>query len=224
MRLSDERGWFTPGGHPDFWGDGGTYSFIPDALLPPLDAQHLDETFAWLPPVAARDSVLGFEEAHEENLERALAEAKRDQLVVPPALTKFLTTPAIHGRVQTCTACYLDLSRGLLAGPDGSRLFRILNDQQSVLLWYLQLLPDGTHQVLVGAPEWHEEEPPGAETLDELIDPGTLRPCAPGVMAFLYRFWIENAIWYGLHYKRPLTPLQELYRRAALTVRDQLAE
>lgn len=83
-------GWFTPGGHPDFWGDGGTYELIPYEHLPPIDSTPLDGSFAWLLQApAGDDDALEFcdlDTAPQDTLERLAAEADRSGLSLPNGL------------------------------------------------------------------------------------------------------------------------------------------
>jgi hypothetical protein len=212
-------GWYTPGSHPDFWGRGGTYQLISDSALPLLDERFFVGSFDWLPPLPESDDLpLDFDDPREPslaNLEHAKTQAAAEGLTLPPAFLKFMTDTELHRRVPTCTACYLEVSHGLIDSPsgDGTRLLRFLNDQQTVLLWYLQLRPDGGHAVVVAQPDWHEE--PEGDTLEDLVDLDEVLVCAPSFEAFLYRFWIENTIWYALSKSRELTPDQRGYLDAA---------
>jgi hypothetical protein len=56
------RAWFTPCGHDDFWGRGGTYDLIPYDALPALDRDLKDQTFSWLPERPSDDWPLRFEQ------------------------------------------------------------------------------------------------------------------------------------------------------------------
>jgi hypothetical protein len=216
-------GWYTPGSHPDLWGADGTYSLIPEAALPPIDSRRFDGSFSWIPPLPEGDDPLDFESRAESlaNLERVNAQAAARGLSIPPSFTTFLMTPGLHRRVPTCTACYLDVSRALIESPapDGGRLLRFMNDQQTVLVWYLYLQTDGRHPVLVGAPEWHDEAK--GETREDMIDVHEFLLCAPSFEAFMFRFWIENTIWYSLYNQRVLTPEQLAYVDRARKARER---
>jgi hypothetical protein len=39
--------------------------------------------------------------------------------------------------------------------------------------------------------------------------------CSDTFTEFLFRFWIENTIWYSLHKNLPLSQIQEEYRNEA---------
>ena len=212
-------GWYTCGNHPDFWGEGGsTYTLIPYTDLPPLDDVEGSGSFEWLPVPHPHDEVLAFEErtvSPSARLTRLAEQASRERVSIPASFSTFVSEPRIHQRVPTCTACYLDLAVRLIQAPGGvpGRLLRFMNDQQSVLLWYLYLRPDGQHAVVVCTPEWPDEE--DGETLEDVVRLTEILFCAPTFDEFIRRFWIENAIWYALYEARQLTPEQRRYLDAA---------
>ncbi|WP_437673004.1 hypothetical protein [Sorangium sp. So ce131] len=222
-------GWYTAGSHESFWGwgRGDTYTLIPYDQLPELGQDHRDGSFRWLPAPPGRETVL---DVHEESNGKRLdlgqlhREAQQAGLRIPDAFAVFLTTPEIHRRVPTCTACYLDLSARLLEPPGNQpgRLLRFMNDQQACVLWYLYLPPGDVPAVVAGAPEWHDEA-----SEDSLVDDddGVVFEqfvlCAPDFETFMYRFWIENAIWYALAERRPLTSAQRAYLDAVQRARRQ---
>jgi len=225
-------GWYTSGTHDQLWGgELVTYQLIPSEALPPIDDDKLDGSFAWLPVRPEGDSTLRFEEglspakANLARLPRLAEKARSLGLSVPKPFVTFLQRPEIHGRVPTCTACYLDLSERLLKSPvrDGSRMIRFLNDSQCCVLWYVYLQKDGQSPVMAGMPSFHEEEASGSEaSLDDAVELEELVQVAPSFEAFVYRFWLENAIWYALHGGRPLTAEQKRYLEATEVARRAL--
>jgi hypothetical protein len=72
-----------------------------------------------------------------------------------------------------------------------------LNDQQDVLLWYLYVKPDGEHCVIV-SPAPYDEIDFSQEMSLERLNLHTLY-CAPTFEAFVYRFWLENRLWFALN-------------------------
>jgi hypothetical protein len=134
---------------------------------------------------------------------------------LPEAFRAFMSNPEIHTRIPTNTACYLDLSSRLIAidGSSDAKLLRFMNDQQCVLNWYLYLQADRSVSVVLADPEWQDEAP--GDTLDDIITPTNLTICANSFEEFVYRFWLENTIWFALVGKRELDEWQEAYRRAA---------
>jgi hypothetical protein len=217
-------GWYTAGSHESFWGCGNTYTLIPYDQLPELGRSHWDGSFRWLPAPPERDTVL---DVHEESNDKRLdvsqlhREAQQAGFRIPDAFAAFLTTPEIHRRVPTCTACYLELSARLLEPPSNQpgRLLRFMNDQQACVLWYLYLPPGDVPAVVAGIPEWPDDD--SEDSLDDDVVFEQLVLCAPDFETFMYRFWIENAIWYALAERRPLTSAQRAYLDAVQRARRQ---
>ena len=92
-----------------------------------------------------------------------------------------------------------------------------MNDQQSVLLWYLYLVPNGEHAVVVATPEWDENA--DGDTLEDVVRLTDIVLCAPTFDAFIHRFWLENTIWYALYEGRQMTGEQKRYLDAVHTTR-----
>ena len=219
-------GWYTAGSHESFWGCGNTYTLIPYDQLPELGRSHGDGSFRWLPAGPEGNTVLEF---HEESNDTRLdlgqlhREAQQAGVRIPDAFAAFLRTPEIHRRVPTCTACYLELSARLLEPPSNrsGRLLRFMNDQQACVLWYLYLAPGEVPAVVAGMPGCLDDT--SEDSLDD--DDGVVFEqfvlCAPDFETFMYRFWIENSIWYALAKRRPLTSGQKAYLDAVQRARQQ---
>jgi len=212
------RAWFTPCGHDDFWARVGTYDLIPYDALPALNPDLQDQTFSWLPERPSDDWPLRFEQ-FEGDVAEVLVKLQRDASAIgvdlPEAFLAFMSNPEIHTRIPTNTACYLDLSSRLIdvEGSSDAKLLRFMNDQQCVLIWYLYLTADHSISVVLADPEWRDEAP--GDSLDDIITPTNLTICADSFEEFVYRFWLENTIWFGLVENRVLSESQEAYRRAA---------
>ncbi len=219
-------GWWSVGGHADLWGTEGTYQLIPYEQLPPVDATPLDGSFAWLPPPAADDDALDFaadDVTSPQAVTTYAGEDLRNGLSLPDGFTAFMTNPDLHRRVPTCTLCCLSFSGRLIDCPgtaDG-HLLRFMNDQQCVLLWYLYFQPGLVPAVAVGVPDFGDDAQ--GDILDDIVTPLELRLCAPTFEEFMWRFWMENTIWYSLDGCRPLTSVQEKYLDAVRRVRAKSA-
>lgn len=212
------RAWMTAG-HSELWNCRGTYCTVPYEYLPRLDRATND--LAWLDDVSAQlrqviDSTSTLDSSDNEigNLESILAQARELALSVPESFVRFLRTPELQEKVPTCSACFLALSEDLVPVParTGSYLLRFLNDSQSCVMWYLRL--GGTAEPEVLASDYFLE-PDIFEAMDyENVrhkDAFEAFTCAGTFVEFLYRFWIENTIWYSLHNRVPLTSRQEEY-------------
>jgi hypothetical protein len=199
-----------------------TYCHYPYAALPPIDEAQLDGTFGWLGPLDeqldARMEIyrpaVGERIRLQTNLQNIVDEARELGLVMPPAFLRLMASTELQDRIPSCTACYFDLLDHIVPYPvdtDGY-IIRFLNDQQSVLTWYLFAVPRSEPCVVVSY-GWLDDT---AETsgLDDEGRQTVLRNtfiCAPTFEAFIYRFWLENTIWFNLHDANTLTPEQVRY-------------
>jgi hypothetical protein len=197
----------------------GTYCFFASESLPPLPA--LDGSLDWLGPLPEHLD-------HEMEIHRSYAPEKRGRidtiaaqaeqlgLTLPLAFLRVMGTNELQERFPSCTACFFTLSERIVPCPAAERgyILRFLNDQQDVLLWYLHLTPGGGHCVVVSP---YELDTP--EDAEELTDQGRQNilantwVCAPTFEAFLYRYWLENTIWFHLNESgnAPLTPEEQRY-------------
>jgi hypothetical protein len=204
---------------PGFRDCDGTYCLFPYETLPPLDERQFRGEFQWLGTLDPRvEREIGPHRAEDPGrgrlsarLEALVAEAARLGLALPAAFLRLLGSAALHDRIPSCTACYFELPERITPSPfgDGGWLIRFLNDQQGVLFWYLYLDARGGHGVVVSP-----------MLLDELaaVTNGSGPPaeavwfCAPSFEAFVYRFWLENTLWFALTDDLgPLTPTQREY-------------
>ena len=198
--------WFTAGGNRKLWGDGGTYTEVAYESLPSVNVTS-EGSFRWLEQPASGLDLMSFEQTPVELIEARLNElvaaAAGAGLVVPSSFIRFISDPALHARVPSCTACYFDLGARLIPIPDDvgpARLLRFMNDQQACLLWYLLLEPDGGHRVACAWPEWRDE---GGDTLEAAVEPRDVAVCASSFEEFIKRFWIENTLWYSVNKGQP---------------------
>lgn len=210
-----ERGWWSielPGFRPHPEGRG-TYSAFPRETLPPV-RRALDADLRWLlaqPPVPgslARGEIEPSRPATGEDLARLL---RGEEVPLPPPFVGFVSSPEPRTRVRSCTDCYLDLADFVVPVRGGGSLVHFLSDSQWVLHWLLYAGREGAEAVVA------TYEPFGFEGEGETVrafDPAAVEGwvCADTFSEFLYRFWIENEIWFALAYeKRPLTDEQRRY-------------
>ena len=202
---------------PGYRACDGTYCLFPYETLPPLNVELRGE-FQWLSSLESHlQSVMSDHRSPQgernklaARLERLMASAPRFGLKLPEAFIKFMSTPALQDEIPSCTACYFDLPDRIVQSPvgDNSYLIRFLNDQQGVLFWYLYLNQQGNHCVVV-SPIPYDQEPLSVETVTAA--PEYTHFCASGFEAFLYRFWLENKLWFALSDSQPLTEEQQHY-------------
>lgn len=201
-----------------------TYCLFPYEGLPPLLPERFTGEFAWLgvmtekveaetrphrPPPAYYTKIIA-------RLASLQDQARELNLSLPEPFIRFMSRPDWQDMIPSCTACYFDLPETIVSSPagDGGYLIRFLNDQQGVLFWYLYLHSDGRSCVLV-SPAWMDD--PEFATLEQrLIDMAAAYTCftSPTFEQFLYRFWLENSLWFALDGGTPLTPEQSRYLQA----------
>jgi hypothetical protein len=142
--------------------------------------------------------------ANADALRSLKDEITRVGLTLPDSFTQFLSEPGLAERVRSNTSCYLDVSVGLAASPlGGGYLLRFLADSQGCLFWYLYLATNGDHAVLssgdyYGSPS--EEEGFYSYELAEgplVRNSEDISFAEESFEAFMWRFWIENEIWFA---------------------------
>lgn len=213
------RAWYTFSG--ELWNGHDTYSGVPYESLPDVKSRATDD-FAWLDSMpAALSNVIGSSTLNNDcneidHLDTILEQANELGISLPQPFVDFMENASLHAKVPTCTDCHLALSDDFVHFPKMDRHYflRFLNDSQSCVMWYLWLRPDGTTGVVANScflePDIFE-----AMEYEDLKYEDVLREallCADNFTEFLYRFWIENTLWFSLHKYLDLTPLQEEYR------------
>ncbi|MBS2013953.1 MAG: hypothetical protein JST00_13775 [Deltaproteobacteria bacterium] len=119
------RHWLTAGSNDWLWGSGQTYKVIPYEALPRIEG--LEGSFSWLDRGPTLEDALAFQEQPRPPFAARVLEAQRAGLDVPSEALRFLQDAALHGRVRSCTSCYLELGSRLvpLSDHDGpERLLR----------------------------------------------------------------------------------------------------
>jgi hypothetical protein len=174
-----------------------------------------------------RWSVAGEDAAPVRPLTPAGLEAVAAGLPVPPSLRMLAERPELQRRIRSATACYLDLGDFAAATTiEGGRLVHVLSDQQWIRHWVLYLDAVGGETVLT------TPEPIGFELPADWPPPPSVIPigsgeidlavCADSFAEFLYRFWVENEIFFAHRQSRALSPLAAAYaarfRRTAGTL------
>jgi hypothetical protein len=189
-----------------------TYCLYPYESVPPVPAP--DESLAWLGPLDERtdQQMQVHRNAPEERgkLDQIVAAAHRLGLSLPPSFLRLMGSPELQDRIPSCTACYFSLSNDIIPCPGSEQgyIVRFLNDQQEVLLWYLYLTPAGEQRVLVTPfllEEVAQDGPMNDATRQAVID--NTFECAPTSAEFIYRFWLENVIWFKLNEGASAAPL-----------------
>ena len=118
--------------------------------------------------------------------------------------------------MRSATSCYVDLAQFAVPVQNGGWLIHFLSDQQWILHWLLYILPPSTEAVLASVlPLGFEDEdcPPRGSAFDPRGANSYI--CAGSFSEFLYRYRLENEIWYALQSEGPevkaLTDEQRTY-------------
>jgi len=191
-----------------------TYSLFPYDELPPIDT-NIDDDFAWLAEESAKEHSLSetaYPTGEKPDLSKLFDIQKNLKLDLPKEFILFIKRLDLHAKIRSCTDCYLELPDFVVAtyGDEDGVLVHFLSDSQSVLHWFLYQNLVGEHCILVS------EIPYGILGLDSRnsinITNESLWFCAPSFKEFIYRFWLENEIWFTLVDKdRSLTPMEQSY-------------
>ncbi len=219
------RAWITAG-HSELWGCDSTYCTVPYSILPSVD--EASDDMRWLDNVSPKlkrviENTCTLDSGDNEigNTEEVFAAVQRHGLNLPESFTRFLREPALQQKVPTCTDCILELSEEPIRvnESDGDFLLRFMNDSQSCVLWYLYMTRGEESRVLASFYFLERDIFDAMEYEDirhsQLLDEACI--CAGSFTEFIYRFWVENTIWYSLHKGIPMTATQEAYRRQITT-------
>lgn len=182
--------------------DVGTYGRYHFDTLPRPPA--LTGDFAWLASADQRWVHIG-QERKAQNASNIVAlrrSAVQLRLCLPDEFIRFVETPTLHKYVQSNTDCFLDITAEPVPSPlaDGY-LVRFLADSQGCVFWSLYLLPDGEDHAVVSSTKYYETEP-GHEGWES--QPDDIVFCAESFEEFMWRFWIENEIWFANHERRAI--------------------
>jgi hypothetical protein len=191
--------------------------------LPPITAP-TDHTFTWLRTEPRHEewslATNGYPDGSRADLSLLPELISQAQQNLPPAFVEFIQTRSLHERIRSCTACFLELNRYMVyvTEPVNGILLHFLSDQANGLHWYLYASKIGDHSVIVSEEIFGLYFEPDEERRDQVdLSKEEIRVCAPSFTDFIYRFWLENEIWFNLSERKPLSPIQrdylEHYRR-----------
>ncbi len=180
----------------------------------------LDPKLTWLLQQPRVQGSLGHVDDGDPVPERAATSAQLDALLggttiaLPRAFTTFISEPEMRMRVRSATACYLDLAQFAVDVAGGGSLIHFLSDQQWILHWLVYVGAHGSEAVVVTeTPLGFEADEHRFARFDPASDSASV--CAGSFSEFLYRFWIDNEIYFrslpNARNERPLTDEQRRY-------------
>ena len=211
----------------------GTYCFYPIDSLPPIPESLFQGTFHWLIPMD-----VDIEQLEQQNysssekyasivaetlrLRELMTLAQQLGLSLPDTFLRFMASPKLLNRIPSCTDCFFELSKKIVPcpGSENGYIIRFLNASQWLNAWYLYLTPQGEHCIIIAVP-WLDllDDPEYLTSITEEERRETFEGkgtyvCAPSFEEFMYRFWLENIIWYKhiwFQGKKPLTEEEQRY-------------
>jgi len=197
--------WIGPG-IPGVRDCAGTYCETP---LQDLPSAQVSDDLKWLEPlhpVIAAEMRQFRPDARESQIyaQKAmaiLAQAEELELRLPTAFKELIQSEELQDRFPSATACYFDLPGKIVSAPFGldGHIIRFLNDQQICVLWYLYLPAQGAPTVLASHPVEGADflEELNVEDVRALTDASdATRIVARTFAEVLYRYWIENTVWF----------------------------
>lgn len=219
-------GWYSFGLGP-YRPCDATYCLFSYESLPPLDNSLFQGTLHWLPPLADDKNQRGIDHYHSESdLQRIIVSAQQLSVSLPKAFLHLIASAELMERIPSCTDCYFTLSEKMVACPGSEEgyIVRFLNARQGQAAWYLYLTPQGNHCILAGFPLLdllHDSESPKyiekritEEERSMAFTGKGAYVCALSFEEFLYRFWLENILWYKIVWyegQKPLTSEEQHY-------------
>jgi hypothetical protein len=194
-----------------------TYSLFSYEELPPIAAP-TDHTFTWLRSQPRHEewslATNGYPDGSLADLSWLPQLIAQTEVALPPAFVEFMQDVALHERIRSCTACFLELGDYVVrvTKPVAGVLVHFLSDQQSCLQWYLFAGRSGDHCVMVSGEIYGLQFEPGKGRRDEVdLSEEEMWMCAPSFTDFVYRFWLENETWFNLYDGEPLSQIQKHY-------------
>lgn len=211
---------------PGYRYSSSTYTVYSYDDLPLLPQRQLRGMLYWLVPLDPEldahmqpyrpTTVLGKEwETFVVEAEKELiTSARQAEITLPDVFLTFMASTRLQDRIPSVTDCWFRLTAPVPCPVTRNGfIIRFLQDQQSCVIWYLYLSPGGETCVLASHVPLDgivlDPETYGHISEEEIMRHTYV--CAPSFEAFLYRFWMENVLWWKLHYHKPLTPAQHRY-------------
>jgi hypothetical protein len=188
-------------------------TYYPDLYdqLPPIPK--LDGSFNWLTPLPERldQDMKKYRNPPEQrgDIQKIITEADKRGIVLPDTFMRFMGSVELQDCIPSCTACTFGLSDEIISctGNENGSIIRFMADQQDCLLWHLYLTAKGEELVIVAPIRLDNYSAYNEEMTEQIIKKTYI--CAPSFEAFLYRFWLENIIWFKLRTNLHNTPFTE---------------
>ena len=224
LRSKLKRGWYFTElpGYRDHPVKFRTYSLFFYETLPPIKQEGL-EGYGWLLQDRIKKNSLlegTYPDGTKPDLSNLIEFVKQIDIPLPASFKTFITLEELRGRVRSCTDSYLDLGDYVVrtSGIEPGYLIHFMSDSQWILHWYLYLSQSGDHFVLVSEEGYGfyfndmDVQPEKGKNEPIQLDQKAIWFCAGSFLEFIYRFWLENELWYRLTLEpKPLNDAQRRY-------------
>ncbi len=195
-----------------------TYNFFSYEELPPI-TRKLDEHFDWLrnePAFAdGADGLLAegcYGDGSKPDLGKLNKIIELTDVKLPDSFVEFILSPDLHQRIRSCTDCYLDVADYPIRtiGQFEGQLIHFLSDSQWCLHWYLFVSKVGSQFVITSPNAYGFDYGDANQVMEiDLEAEDEIWFCAPSFNDFIYRFWLENEVWFRVVWdKQPLASLE----------------
>jgi hypothetical protein len=197
-----------------------TYSLFSYEELPPIQAA-LDDDFRWLKSEPVRQRAMaesGYADGSKPGLGKLPEIIAQLDVKPPQSFMIFMGSVELHKRLRSCTDCYFDVADHASKTKTGF-LIHFMSDSQWCVHWYIHVGYSGEHYVAASLNVYGfalvdaDADSDKADQPDEIdVESEEIWFCSPTFKEFIYRFWLENEIWYALVWdKRPLAQLEQAY-------------
>ena len=186
-----------------------TYTLFPYAELPPIQVKP-GEGFRWLESESVKKGSLAegaYSDGSKPDLGKLSDIVKSLDVAPPPAFMTFINSVDLHRKVRSCTDCYLDVADRAVKtrGSEDGYLIHFLSDSQWCCHWYLHVDRSGGHSVVVSFDPYgfdvgdaEDEAYATCRKAEIELEHEEIWLCSPTFTEFVYRFWLENEIWFAL--------------------------
>jgi hypothetical protein len=188
----------------------------------PIIRQKLDDSFEWLKEEPEHINSIGDEQPPDErkiNISKLEEIQIQIKMELPKPFLVFFRSKELQYKVRSCTDCYLDLADRAVKvkGKYEGFIIHFLSDSQWCFHWYLYLDATGKSFVITSPNAYcfniddnYLSAPYHKSEID--FQQEEIWFCSSSFSEFIYRFWLENEIWFSLSWdKIPLTHLQQDY-------------
>ena len=193
-----------------------TYTLFSYKDLPPIP-EKLDNDFEWLKSQAPQKHSLFeniFPDGSKPDLSKLASIVSESHISLPEAFATFMNSIELQKRVRSCTDCYLEVSDYAVKtkGSVEGHLLHFLSDSQWIVHWYIHVDPRGNHCVVTSLNPYGFNLEDNSTNREIDMQEEEIWHCAPSFTEFIYRFWLENEIWFALaEGERSLNQIEQSY-------------